>query len=54
MNVVRTKEEIERVLEECDRLNKSGESRMYGMTYEQGVSAMYEWLIGDTDISPLD
>lgn len=48
ITIVRSNEEIEKVY------NKSYETNYRGMTYEQGIRNMYEWLIGDTDDPPVD
>lgn len=51
--IVRTQEEIDEML---DKANKAfNEGTLYlGMYYEEGVIAMYDWLVGNTDHKPFD
>ena len=49
--IVRTDQEIERVINWTMEADQNG-SHYSGMTYEQGVRAMYDWLIGDEDEPP--
>jgi len=48
LDIVRTDEEIEAVI------SKSFSTNYFGMTYEEGLRKMYEWLIGETDDPPVD
>lgn len=48
IDIVRTDEEIEAVY------NRSYETNYHGMTYEEGVRAMYEWLTGEREDPPFD
>lgn len=48
IDIVRTNEEIEAVY------NRSYETNYRGMTYEEGVRAMYEWLTGEREDPPFD
>lgn len=48
IDIVRTNEEIERVYD------RSYETHYSGMTYEEGLRAMYDWLIGEQDYPPVD
>lgn len=48
IDIVRTDEEIEAVY------NRSYETNYRGMTYEEGVRAMYEWLTGEREDPPFD
>lgn len=50
--IVRTEEEINKLLQWARELDSGHQSHYRGMTYEQGIIAMYEWLIGDSDDSP--
>ena len=50
---VRTKEEIDDLLNRCVESEETGESKYFGMTYEQGIKAAIEWLYEDGD-NPLD
>jgi len=47
--IVREQKEIEKQLQEAE-----DQSRYFGMSYEQGIIAMYEWLVGDTDNLPIE
>lgn len=48
IDIVRTNEEINKVYD------RSYETNYHGMTYEQGVRAMYEWLVGGRDDAPVE
>lgn len=50
----RTDDEIEEVIVVCYESETGGGSKFPGMTYEQGVKAGIEWLVGDTDESPME
>lgn len=52
MIVRRTREEIEKVLGEAGETQLS--SRWPGMSYEQGVVATIDWLLGDEENSPME
>lgn len=54
MEIVRTKEEIYDVLDKCIEQMEYGESIFHGMSYEEGVQAMYDWLVGNTDDNPME
>lgn len=51
MDVVRTEQEIARV-ENWAFAGLDEGTRYAGMTYEQGLIDMLEWLRGDTDYAP--
>lgn len=54
MDIVRTQREVDEQITECiDRLDY-GASRFPGLTYEDGVLAFYDWLIGDVEESPME
>jgi hypothetical protein len=46
----RTEQEIR------DQIDKASvdESIFYGMTYEEGIKAALEWVLGDIDAKPMD
>lgn len=46
MIVKRTDEEVNELLNRCSEAEENGESAYPGMTYEQGIKAMAEWLEG--------
>ncbi len=50
--IVRTESEINKQLDLAYKTQLN--SVYHNMTYEQGMIAMYEWLIGDTDDLPMD
>lgn len=53
MEVVRTDKEIEKVLDKAiDGVAKG--SKYPGMSFEEGVREMYDWLTGDQDEPPLE
>ena len=54
MNIVRTEQEICEVLDECLNCENTSTSIYPGMSYEQGVKAAIEWLIGDTEDHPIN
>ena len=54
MNIVRTEQEIYEVLDECLNCENTGTSIYPGMSYEQGVKAAIEWIIGDTNEHPIN
>ncbi len=49
-----TEKEINDVLNQCVEAEETGESRWPGMSYEQGVKAGIEWVLGQTIDNPLD
>ena len=49
-----TEKEINDVLNQCVEAEETGESRWPGMSYEQGVKAGIEWVLGQTIGNPLD
>lgn len=48
--IVRSVREIDDVLNKADEF----ESKYPGMTYEQGIHAMYRWLVGEDDENPIE
>lgn len=53
MIIVRTKEEIDEQLNLAQENIDSGESPYFGMTYEQGIVEMFDWLVGNNDVTPM-
>ncbi len=49
--IVRTDEEVNRVLNWAAEGEDNG-THFKGMSYEQGIKAMYDWLIGMIDEAP--
>jgi hypothetical protein len=54
INVVRTSDEVDEVLNAVAVKIDQGRSRFPRMTYEEGVRAAIDWLKGDIDDSPIE
>ncbi len=52
MHLARNAEEVNEVLNEAMETEDSGVSRFPGMSYEQGMTAAVQWLLGDSDDHP--
>lgn len=50
--VQKTQDEIDEVLNQVYEAIDQGERRFPGMSYEQGVEAALEWVIGNRDEDP--
>lgn len=46
--------EILEELSQADDVLDSGESKFFGMTYEEGVKAALEWVLGYTNDRPME
>ena len=53
-NIVVHDHDIHEVLNKCAESEDEGVSTFTGMTYEQGMTAMFNWLIGNSNINPLE
>lgn len=51
--IVRSDEDIDNLLNECVEAEDSG-SKYPGISYEEGIRAAIDWLIGDDDVHPLE
>ena len=52
MSDFRDEEEVEKMLDKaCEARDKP---RFFGMSYEEGVVAALEWVLGNSDDSPLE
>ena len=51
--IVRTQEEINEVMQWAEDALDQG-THYAGMSYEEGITAMYNWLMGDNDDRPDD
>lgn len=51
--IVRSKQEIEEVMDRCFKAESEG-SAYPGMTYEQGIMAVIDWLTDPTQDPPFD
>lgn len=49
--IVRTEEEIQEVIHDAYLWKSTG--RWRGMTFEEGLDTMYEWLTGESDDRPV-
>lgn len=54
MNIVRTEQEIRDLLNQCADAEETGGSKYPGMSYEQGIKAAIEWIIGDINDHPIN
>lgn len=54
LEIVRTKAEVDKVIDTCIENLNNNSHRYSGMTYEDGIRAGIEWLIGETDDYPFD
>lgn len=54
MNITRSEQEICDLLNQCADAEETGVSTYPGMSYEQGVKAAIEWIIGDTNEHPIN
>lgn len=54
MNIVRTEQEIWDLLNQCAEVEETGSSNYPGMSYEQGIKAAIEWIIGDINDHPIN
>lgn len=50
--IVRTQEEIDEILDWCTEAVEEDKTHYFGQSYEDGVQAMYDWLVGNTDDKP--
>lgn len=52
--IVPTAKEIDDLLNECAKAEAEGNSKFFGMTYEQGIEAAIHWLTDAEREHPLD
>ena len=52
--VKRTNEEIDNVLNSANAWEEKGGTGVPGMTYEQGVKAGIDWVLGNTNEMPIE
>lgn len=52
--VVRDREEVDELLNQCSESEDEGVSKFPGMSYEQGIRAGIDWLTGQRDENPMD
>lgn len=53
MEIVRTQREINEQLDLAHKYSEEG-SKYFGLSYEEGLIAMYDWLVGNTDDLPME
>jgi hypothetical protein len=51
--IKRSNEEIDDLLNQCAEAEDRGDSRFFGMTYEQGIKCALEWVLGELEEYPL-
>lgn len=54
MDIIREQKEIEKLYDDCCEQENEGGSKFPGMTYEQGIKAVINWLEFDQENHPLD
>lgn len=54
MEIVRNEQEIWDLLNQCADAEETGSSKYPGMSYEQGIKAAIEWIIGDINNHPIN
>ena len=54
MEIKKTEEEIDDLLNQCSENEDKGEQKYLGMTYEQGIKQGIEWVLGYTTDYPLE
>jgi len=52
LDIARTEDEIDDVMNTCSEVIDSGDSHFEGMSYEQGVQAALDWVLGRTEDHP--
>ena len=54
LNIVRSERELWDSLNHCAEAEETGASNYPGMSYEQGIKAAIEWIIGDVKDHPIN
>lgn len=49
----RTQDEVDELMNLVSEVIDDEGTRFSGMTYEQGVQATIDWLLGNTDVNPM-
>lgn len=52
--IVRTEEEIDEVLDDIASIRDQVGTKFSGMSYEEGLEAMYNWLTDESEVNPLE
>ena len=51
--MVRTREQVDELLQRCGDAEFEGSTKFPGMSYEQGVLYGLSWMIHDEDVDPI-
>ena len=54
MRVVRNEDQLDAQIGKALEFFDTGESKYSGMVYEEGILALYDWLIGNTEDLPME
>lgn len=54
IEVVKTQQEVNELIDQIDSIIANEGSRFTGMSYEEGLKEMYDWLTGLNDHNPLE
>jgi hypothetical protein len=52
-DIIRSESEINELLDKVSEGRNHG-SKFAGMSYEDGIQAMYDWLVGNVDENPME
>ena len=52
--IIRTQKQIDKLLEKCLDAEERGESKFFGMTFEQGIRYAIRWLMDKNAPHPLE
>ena len=52
--IIRTEQQINEQLDKASQIINNDGTHYPGMSYEQGIQAMYDWLVGDTEDTPIE
>ena len=52
--IEKSEKEIDSLLNRCDEQSMIGGSKLFGMTYEEGVAAGIRWILGEESEDPLE
>ena len=53
LQIVRSQDEIDQVLDACAEQTDAGTTRFRGERYESGIVSMWDWLTGRVDDNPM-
>lgn len=52
--IIRSEAEINEVIDTANEVINGERSGFFGQTYEDGLKAMYDWLVGNTHDNPME